>query len=104
MQFLSSHKRTNKKSNLFNLNKTVIAFNRRRKPYRGRVKKQNPHRINEEILSFNIRLVGDNTENNISNTKKALAYAKNLGLDLVEISPKADPPVYARLSIKNVLI
>ena len=37
--------------------------------------------------------MGDNTENNISNTKKALAYAKNLGLDLVEISPKADPPV-----------
>ena len=37
--------------------------------------------------------MGDNTENNISNTKKALAHAKNLGLDLVEISPKADPPV-----------
>ena len=38
-------------------------------------------------------MVGDNTENNISNTKKALSYAKSIGLDLVEISPKADPPV-----------
>ena len=44
-------------------------------------------------MSFNVRLVGDNTENKISNTKKALQYAKSIGLDLVEISPKADPPV-----------
>ena len=44
-------------------------------------------------MSFNVRLVGENTENNISNTKEALHYAKSIGLDLVEISPKADPPV-----------
>jgi translation initiation factor IF-3 len=58
-----------------------------------REKKKNQTQSNEEILSFNVRLVGDNTENNISNTKRALQYAKSMGLDLVEISPKADPPV-----------
>ena len=38
-------------------------------------------------------MVGENTDNNISNTKKALEHARSLGLDLVEISPKANPPV-----------
>lgn len=40
-----------------------------------------------------MRLVGDNVEVGIYPTKKALAMAEEQGLDLVEISPKAKPPV-----------
>jgi translation initiation factor IF-3 len=41
-----------------------------------------------------IRLVGDNVDNpGVFPIKKALEMADNLELDLVEISPTADPPV-----------
>ena len=40
-----------------------------------------------------MRLVGDNVEPAIMKTNAALAKARELELDLVEISPKADPPV-----------
>lgn len=40
-----------------------------------------------------IRLVGENVEVGIYPTRKALEMAEAQGLDLVEISPKADPPV-----------
>jgi translation initiation factor IF-3 len=41
-----------------------------------------------------IRLVGDNIDNpGVVPIKKALEMADNLELDLVEISPNADPPV-----------
>ncbi len=41
-----------------------------------------------------VRLVGDNIENpGIYPLREALQLADNLELDLVEISPKADPPV-----------
>lgn len=40
-----------------------------------------------------MRLVGDNVEVGVYPTKKALAMAEEQGLDLVEISPNANPPV-----------
>jgi len=40
-----------------------------------------------------VRLVGENIEAGIYDTKEALGFAKEQGLDLVEISPKAVPPV-----------
>jgi len=40
-----------------------------------------------------VRLVGDNVEVGVYPTKKALAMAEEQGLDLVEISPNAKPPV-----------
>ncbi|GGD99407.1 translation initiation factor IF-3 [Planktosalinus lacus] len=40
-----------------------------------------------------MRLVGDNVEVGVYPTKKALAMAEEQGLDLVEISPNAKPPV-----------
>ncbi len=53
-----------------------------------------PHRINNEIRALSIRLVGDNIENpGIYTVPEALKIADELELDLVEISPKADPPV-----------
>ena len=52
--------------------------------------------INERIRALEVRLVGENlgdTEGGVMFTRKALAIAEDLGLDLVEISPKANPPV-----------
>lgn len=40
-----------------------------------------------------MRVVGDNVKVDVYPTKKALAMAVEQGLDLVEISPNADPPV-----------
>ena len=40
-----------------------------------------------------VRVVGENVEVGVYATRKALEMAEAQGLDLVEISPKADPPV-----------
>ncbi|MBO8486341.1 MAG: translation initiation factor IF-3 [Bacteroidetes bacterium] len=51
-------------------------------------------RINEEITASRVRLVGDNIEEQgIYPIAQAMKMADELGLDLVEISAKADPPV-----------
>jgi translation initiation factor IF-3 len=61
-------------------------------PFRGRQKK-NPHRINQEIRVPKVRLVGENVETDVYSTDEARVIAQELELDLVEISPNADPPV-----------
>ncbi|WP_317128716.1 translation initiation factor IF-3 [Natronoflexus pectinivorans] len=60
---------------------------------------QNPkdefnYRINNQIRVPQVRLVGDNIENpGVCSTSEAMKLADQMELDLVEISPKADPPV-----------
>jgi len=54
-------------------------------------------------LSPNVRLVGDNVEVGVYTTKEALVKAEEIGLDLVEISPKADPPVCKIIDYKKFL-
>ena len=49
-------------------------------------KKQNEHRINKEILSLKVRLVGDNVENDEYDIRAALRIADEMELDLIEIS------------------
>lgn len=56
-------------------------------------RKEELHRINEKIRTPKVRLVGDNVEQGIYSITEALKMADNLELDLVEISPTADPPV-----------
>ena len=51
------------------------------------------HRINDKIRVPKIRLVGDNVEQGVYNTGNAMRMADDMDLDLVEISPNADPPV-----------
>ena len=48
-----------------------------------------------------IRIVGDNIESKIISLDKAMMIAQNKGLDLVEISPKADPPVCKVIDYKK---
>jgi translation initiation factor IF-3 len=65
-----------------------------RPPYqRGPQRKEQEHRINEGIIALKVRLVGDNIEPGVYNTADALQMARQQVIDLVEISPNADPPV-----------
>jgi len=55
--------------------------------------RRDPHAINEYIRAHEVRLVGDNVEQGIYPLQQALKIAERLELDLVEISPTAEPPV-----------
>lgn len=53
-----------------------------------------PNRINEKIVGVReVRLVGDNVEQGIYSYQEAIRIADDQNLDLVEISPNAEPPV-----------
>lgn len=56
-------------------------------------KLEDEYRINEEIKAPEIRLVGNNVQQGIYPIKEALRIADELGLDLIEIAPEANPPV-----------
>jgi translation initiation factor IF-3 len=68
-----------------------------------RVIRQDKHRINRKITAEELRLVGDNVEIGVYKLSKALAIANELNLDLVEISPKAVPPVCKVMDYKKFL-
>ena len=61
-------------------------------PVRRNVKVKE-HRTNQEITASEVRLVGDNVEQGVYPVSNALDMAQDAGLDLVEISPNAVPPV-----------
>ena len=72
------------------------------------------YRINRDITSPRIRLVGENLEEisevakktietGVYNTYQAQQWAMELELDLVEISPNADPPVCKIIDFKKFL-
>ena len=50
-----------------------------------------------------MRVVGDNVEPAVLSISAAIALANELELDLVEISPKADPPVCKIIDYKKFL-
>ncbi|HSZ26174.1 MAG TPA: translation initiation factor IF-3 [Cytophagaceae bacterium] len=60
---------------------------------RGPRVKDEPYNINERIRASKVRVVGDDIESEVMNLVDALALAKSKTLDLVEISPNAEPPV-----------
>src|SRR5438128_5660655 len=60
---------------------------------RFRKEQQQEHRTNHMIRVPQVRLVGDNVEVGVYSIQEALKMAQEKGLDLVEISPNADPPV-----------
>ena len=64
---------------------------RRRYPPRGRV--EEPYKVNGRITARQVRVVGENVEVGVYSISEAQKIAQDQGLDLVEISPKADPPV-----------
>jgi translation initiation factor IF-3 len=68
-------------------------------------KAQDPkYNINEGIRAKQVRLVGENVENQgIVSISEALKLATELELDLVEISPNADPPVCKIIDFQKFL-
>nr|WP_299384127.1 translation initiation factor IF-3 [Allomuricauda sp.] len=76
---------------------------RRRFRPQPRRENKNPHNINDKITAPEVRLVGDNVEIGIYPIAKAMAKANELELDLVEISPKANPPVCKIIDYKKFL-
>ncbi|MEL6538810.1 MAG: translation initiation factor IF-3, partial [Bacteroidota bacterium] len=54
---------------------------------------EEPYRVNDKIRVREVRVVGENVEVGVYPIQKALQMAQDQSLDLVEISPKADPPV-----------
>ena len=60
---------------------------------RFRKEQQQEHRTNHMIRVPQVRLVGDNVEVGVYSIQEAIKMAQEQQLDLVEISPNADPPV-----------
>ncbi len=55
--------------------------------------KKQQYRVNEQIRVREVRIVGDDIESAVVPTSRALQMAEQRGVDLVEISPNAEPPV-----------
>ena len=61
------------------------------------------YRVNGQIRSREVRIVGDDVESVVMPTSKALQMAEQKGLDLVEISPNAQPPVCRMIDYSKFL-
>lgn len=61
------------------------------------------YRINDQISAREVRIVGDDVESSVMPIAKALQLAEHKGLDLVEISPNANPPVCRLLDYSKFL-
>lgn len=61
------------------------------------------YRINHQIRARQVRVVGENVEQGVYSIQEALKIADQKELDLVEISPKADPPVCKVIDYKKFL-
>ena len=60
----------------------------------------NGPRFNEFIVSPKVRVIDGDGENlGVMYTREAIDQAKEVGLDLVEVSPNADPPVAKFLDV-----
>jgi translation initiation factor IF-3 len=60
---------------------------------RGPQKPEEPYKINERITAPRVRVVGENIKVDVYPIQQAIKLAQEQQLDLVEISPNADPPV-----------
>ena len=89
-------------------------MNQRRFPYNKLDELKSQFRINEAIRNSQVRLVGDNfeeitvvagkpIESGVFYTDQAIKWAFDLGMDLVEITPNADPPVCKIIDFKKFL-
>ncbi len=78
-----------------NLCETLITITiaKRKQQTRRRGREEEPFKVNEKIYAREVRLVGENVEQGIYPLDEALKIARSLDLDLIEISPKANPPV-----------
>lgn len=66
-------------------------------------KKQPQYRINEQIRAREVRIVGDDIESQVMPTRDAIRLAQQKDVDLVEISPNAEPPVCRMIDYSKFL-
>jgi|TARA_B110000503_G_C7031464_1_gene364188 translation initiation factor IF-3 len=72
--------------------KRIITIARR--PHNAPPQRETGPRVNDRIRSSEIRLIGAEGENvGVVTPERAMEMAEQAGLDLVEISPNAEPPV-----------
>lgn len=64
---------------------------------------KNKLRINNQIRSPKVRIVGDDIESRIVDIKEAISISDEMDLDLVEIVPNANPPVCKITDFKKFL-
>jgi translation initiation factor IF-3 len=76
-----------------NTNRPSFGGNRPSGGRRGPQKPEEPYRINERITAARVRVVGENIQSDVYPIQQAIKIAQEQGLDLVEISPNAEPPV-----------
>ncbi|MDB9895636.1 MAG: translation initiation factor IF-3 [Flavobacteriales bacterium] len=74
-----------------------------KKRFRGRVVQKKLHKTNREITASFVRMVGELVEPKIVSIDEAIKIAKDLSLDLVEISPNAEPPVCKVIDYKKFI-
>ncbi|MBD5200737.1 MAG: translation initiation factor IF-3 [Bacteroidales bacterium] len=70
---------------------------------RGERVNKDPYLTNDQIRAHEVRLVGDNVEQGIYPIEKARRLAEKMELDLIEISPNAEPPVCRILDYQKFL-
>ncbi len=68
-----------------------------------RREKEPLHKINNAITAEQVRVVGEDIDQGVYPLAKAIELAFKVGLDLVEISPNADPPVCKIVDYKKFL-
>jgi len=79
---------------------TVIRPPMMRRPMGAPAMPLNGPRFNEFIQSPKVRVIDENGENlGVLYTREAMEQAREVGLDLVEVSPNADPPVAKFLDV-----
>jgi translation initiation factor IF-3 len=89
-------------------------LNQRRLPFNKLDELKSQFKINEGIRNSQVRLVGDNfdeisgvagktIDSGVYYTDQAIKWAFDLGMDLVEITPNADPPVCKIIDFKKFL-
>ena len=59
--------------------------------------------INEQIRCREVRIVGDDVESQVMPTRQAIQLAQQKEVDLVEISPNAEPPVCRLINYSKFL-
>lgn len=80
--------------NLKNINTSNSRPGGYNRPFRrGPNKPEEPYKVNERITASKVRVVGENIKVDVYPIQQAIKLAQEQGLDLVEISPNADPPV-----------
>ena len=65
--------------------------------------KKDEYRVNRQITAREVRIVGDDIESSVVPLQKAIKIAEEKGVDLVELSPTATPPVCRLINYSKFL-